>query len=318
MDACLRQAMFPQMMEHMPANADDAVAASLKLIDGSDVYVGIIGYRYGFVPEGHEKSITEMEYERATERGIPRLVFVMGDEHPVTAHDVETGPNAEKLVAFKQTLLSSHIVEFFRSADELRGLVIGALARVKEQFESERKEAAKPLPTRQRRLIRVFVASPSDVREERSRMPRVIDSLNRTLGRLLDVVIELWRWEVDAPPAAGEPQALIDPELDQSDVVVVIFWNRFGMPTTDRATGTEHEVLRSLERWNRAGIPQVMIYYCQRPAVLNRDELEQRGRVLDFREEIGPLALTVDYKEVPDFEWRVHDDLFATIANIST
>jgi hypothetical protein len=147
-------------------------------------------------------------------------------------------------------------------------------------------------------------------------MPKVVESLNRTLGKLLEVSVELWRWEVDAPPAAGEPQALIDPELDQADIVLIIFWNRFGTPTAAGTTGTESEVLRSLDRWSKAGRPQVMIYFCQRPARLERTELEQRLRLLDFKERIAPLTLAVEYEKAEEFEWRVRDDLFLNIAGM--
>ena len=33
MDACLRQGMFPTMMEHMPASDTEAISASLELVD---------------------------------------------------------------------------------------------------------------------------------------------------------------------------------------------------------------------------------------------------------------------------------------------
>lgn len=62
-------------------------------------------------------------------------------------------------------------------------------------------------------------------------MPKVVESLNKTLGKLLDVVVELWRWEADSTPAVCEPQSLVDVELDKADVVLVIFWNRFGTPS---------------------------------------------------------------------------------------
>ena len=65
MDACLRQAMFPVMMEHLPANDYDAIAASLKLVDQVDIYIGIFAHRYGYVPQGYDISITEMEFDFA-------------------------------------------------------------------------------------------------------------------------------------------------------------------------------------------------------------------------------------------------------------
>src|SRR5215470_3809398 len=89
MDACISQSMFPSMMEHLPASPEDAVAASLKMVDEADVYVGIFAYRYGFCPEGYSQSITEMEYERAKQRGIPLLLFLVNKNHPVKGLDVE-------------------------------------------------------------------------------------------------------------------------------------------------------------------------------------------------------------------------------------
>jgi hypothetical protein len=101
-DACLRQGMFPKMMEHLPANDDEAIRASLKMVDEADIYVGVFAHRYGHIPKGHPISITEMEYNRAVERKIPRCIFVIDDEHPIKKTDVEMGEGAVKLEAFKK------------------------------------------------------------------------------------------------------------------------------------------------------------------------------------------------------------------------
>ncbi len=74
MDACLRQGMFPTMMEHLPASDAEAIGASLALVDAADIYVGIFAHRYGYVPQGHAISITELEYKRVVERKLPRLL----------------------------------------------------------------------------------------------------------------------------------------------------------------------------------------------------------------------------------------------------
>ncbi len=42
MDACLRQDMFPKMMEHLPANDAEAIFASIKLVDEADILRGCI------------------------------------------------------------------------------------------------------------------------------------------------------------------------------------------------------------------------------------------------------------------------------------
>ena len=91
MDACLRQDTFPKMMEHLPATDADAIQASLALVDKADIYLGVFAFRYGYVPEGYATSITEMEYDRAVDRKIPRLIFLMHEDHPVKPADVGEG-----------------------------------------------------------------------------------------------------------------------------------------------------------------------------------------------------------------------------------
>ena len=128
MDACLRQGMFPVMMDHLPASDDDAIKASLEMVDDADIYVGVYAHRYGYSPEGHVISITEMEYDRPVDRDIPRMVFIMHDDHPVLRRDIETGEAATKLDTFKERLKKENIVNFFESSEELRGQVIHSLA----------------------------------------------------------------------------------------------------------------------------------------------------------------------------------------------
>lgn len=128
MDACLRQGMFPMMMEHLPASDLEAISASLKMVDEAGIYVGVFAHRYGYVPKGHDISITEMEYNRAVERKILRLIFVMDETHPITIKDVEEGEGAIKLKAFKERVQTENIVNFFASPADLRAHVINSLS----------------------------------------------------------------------------------------------------------------------------------------------------------------------------------------------
>jgi len=128
LDACLRQGMFPLMMEHLPAIDADAIKASMDLVDQADIYLGIFAYRYGNVPKGHDISITEMEYNRAVERGIPRLIFLIHAEHPVKGGDVETGEGAPKLEALKKRMSTERVVNSFKAPEGLRADVINSLS----------------------------------------------------------------------------------------------------------------------------------------------------------------------------------------------
>jgi len=141
--ACLRQGMFPTMMEYLPALDAEAISASLALVDEAAIYVGVFAYRYGYVPKENNPqqiSITEMEYNRAVERKMPRLIFIIDKTHPLadfTIDDIETGENAVKLTQFKQRVETEKVVAFFKSPADLRANVIDSLARYRVRKETE-------------------------------------------------------------------------------------------------------------------------------------------------------------------------------------
>src|SRR6266567_2119127 len=132
LNACLRQGMFPVMMEHLPAVDADAIAESLRMVNEADIYLGIFAYRYGYTPKGYDISVTEMEYNRAVERGIPRLIFLMDKDHPVKPADVETGEGAVKIEALKTRLKKERVVNFFKSPAELQAEVIDSLSKLRQ------------------------------------------------------------------------------------------------------------------------------------------------------------------------------------------
>ncbi len=67
----LRETKFVGM-EYFGSRDETTHDASLAEVERSEVYVGIIAGRYG-------SGITEAEYDRATERGLPRFVYLKDD-----------------------------------------------------------------------------------------------------------------------------------------------------------------------------------------------------------------------------------------------
>lgn len=128
LDACVRQGMFPIMMEHLPAMASDAITVSLAMVEEAEIYLGIFARRYGYVPDGHEISITEMEYNRARERDIPCLIFLMDDDHDYDPGPPERPELQERLKVFHNRLKRENVVNFFTSPDNFRAQVINSLS----------------------------------------------------------------------------------------------------------------------------------------------------------------------------------------------
>jgi tetratricopeptide (TPR) repeat protein len=136
--ACERAGFAPHdMMEHLTALNADAVTVSLKMVEDADVYLGIFAKRYGYVPDGHNISITEMEYDRAVELGKPRLIFFNHDDHLFKAKDVETGPGADKLEALKERAGKQRVAAYFESDKDLYGHAIAALIQLHKELDIE-------------------------------------------------------------------------------------------------------------------------------------------------------------------------------------
>lgn len=95
------------------------------------------------------------------------------------------------------------------------------------------------------RILRIVVASPSDVQAERDSVAAVVEDLNNGIAEDRGLRLVVSRWETDAYPGFHPegPQGLIDPilSIEECDVLIGIFWKRFGTPIRDARSGTEHE-----------------------------------------------------------------------------
>src|ERR1044072_8968118 len=131
--ACLDGGVFPIGMDHLPGRDETGIAASLRMVEQADIYIGIYAFRYGWVPDGRDVSVTEIEFDHARQRkagGKLReiLVFTARKDHPLTVDDVEADKVAqEKLSKFKERAAESRGRKEFKSSEELHRLVLQAL-----------------------------------------------------------------------------------------------------------------------------------------------------------------------------------------------
>jgi hypothetical protein len=117
-------------MENFGAREERPADECLRLVrEESDLFVGIYAHRYGFVPEGHDASMSELEYRAAGEAALPRFIYIVDDSHPWLPAHIDRGDAAERLGAFKRGLLARHMCQPFGTADQLAALVAADLGR---------------------------------------------------------------------------------------------------------------------------------------------------------------------------------------------
>ena len=161
---------------------------------------------------------------------------------------------------------------------------------------------------RQETILSVFVASPSDVDEERNRLEDVIRELNTAWAGQLGIRLELIRWETHAYPSFGEdPQAVINEQIPQDfDLFIGIMWYRFGTPSDRAGSGTIEEFQRAKERYDaNSDALQLMIYFKDAPAPVPPTQLDyiQLERVTKFRSTLGEEgALYWSFQTTDEFE----------------
>jgi hypothetical protein len=102
-------------MEDWGARANPPVQESLQEVRSSDIYIGIIGNRYGHVDESSGQSVTEMEYRQAKSVGKPCLIFIRQPEQP---------SDDPRFLAFREELKHRNVVAWFHTPGDLATQVI--------------------------------------------------------------------------------------------------------------------------------------------------------------------------------------------------
>jgi hypothetical protein len=110
-------------MERFGSHPETTRVESLREIDQCDLYLGIIGGRYG-------SGITEAEYDRAREKGLPCFVYFKQEQQVRPEDHDEEAERTELLVKFKAKLKdpsSGHTVAEFSGPYELASIAASDL-----------------------------------------------------------------------------------------------------------------------------------------------------------------------------------------------
>ena len=121
-------------MEDFGARAHTPAIVCRELLANCKVYVLILAKRYGTIPDGFQKSMTELEYEAATKSCMPRLVFLLDQNMNWPADHIDQGVQAELLNRFLNKVSQSHTPAYFGpNPSELAKMILKNLDRWMER-----------------------------------------------------------------------------------------------------------------------------------------------------------------------------------------
>ncbi len=127
LQALMEMDCIPAGMEIFPAIDEEQLEFIKRVIDDCDYYILIIGGRYGSTT--HEGiSYTEKEFDYAVERDLKIIALIHGSPDDISFGKSEQDPSRrEKLNSFKDKVMRNRLIRYWRTGDELPGLVMSSL-----------------------------------------------------------------------------------------------------------------------------------------------------------------------------------------------
>lgn len=138
--------------------------------------------------------------------------------------------------------------------------------------------------------LRIFVASPSDLDEERKLLEVVIQELNLIWSQQWGIYFELIKWETHAFPSAGtDPQDVINNQIPVDyDILLSMFWSRIGIQTPRSKSGTLEEFEIAYQKWNHDPHSiRLMVYFKIAPISPDNIDPDQLKQVKEFRNSLS-------------------------------
>lgn len=147
-------------------------------------------------------------------------------------------------------------------------------------------------------VLKIMLASPTDVSQERQVTRLVINEWNTIHSEDRRIVLMPVGSETHSSPEMGNrPQAIINKQiLKDCDLLLAVFWTRLGSPTGAAASGTVEEI----EEHIAAGKP-ALIYFSSAPVRPDSVDNNQYTALLEFKESCRKRGLVEDYENLEEF-----------------
>lgn len=119
-------------MEKFGARTEIPLETCIKEVEDSDIYIGIIGMRYGSIEKESKKSFSQLEYERAKKLGKEILIFIIDENNSKINPKHIDFENYESLREFKSILKTNHTIDIFSDENDLITKLNSSLRKVLE------------------------------------------------------------------------------------------------------------------------------------------------------------------------------------------
>jgi len=159
-------------------------------------------------------------------------------------------------------------------------------------------------------VLEVFIASPSDVCEERDTCEQILHEWNTIHSKRAGIVLQPRRWETSVYSEVGNhPQDSVNMQiLESADLLIAIFWIRLGSQTLKYASGTVEEIKK-----HTANNKPAMLFFSDTPVKPTAIDREQYARLQEFKTWCIKNSLFEEYNSLQDFKEKLrnHVSLFA-------
>ncbi len=160
-----------------------------------------------------------------------------------------------------------------------------------------------------RKIVKVFLASPGDLQEERRAAKSVVDEFNNIWADHLGYHVELVGWE-DTVSVYGRPQATINRDLEQCEFFIGMIWKRWGTPpggSSPYTSGFEEEFQTSMRNRQKRGSPEISLFFKNVADDLLLDPGDDLKKVVAFKDHIiaEKEILFETFDSIEEFQGKV-------------
>lgn len=163
------------------------------------------------------------------------------------------------------------------------------------------------------KVIRILIASPGDVTDERDVVTECIYAWNAAHFGTTGIMLQPVRWETHTYPASGDrPQAIINRQIvEDGDCLIGIFGARLGTPTGDALSGTIEEI----EIFRKAG-KHVSLYFSTADVPRNADR-EQLAALENYQRDRKKDTLYAEFSDAEELRRLVTQHLPGIVHAVS-